>query len=104
MGAKKLDNTILVRVLDYDTGMSQEILEKLFTPNHVTTILKVREKQNKGAGIGLLLVKGCVEKIGGEVCAESMEREGTSFYFTLPIEKPDMKADHYIPIELDKSA
>lgn len=41
-------------------------------------------KEDKGAGIGLLLVKGFVEKNGGEICAESIEGQGTTFYFTLP--------------------
>ena len=43
---------------------------------------------NKGAGIGLLLVKGFLEKNGGEIWVESAIGEGSSFYFTLPIEKP----------------
>lgn len=104
VGAKKIENMILVRVQDYGIGMSQEILEKLFTPHHVTALLKVKEEQNKGAGIGLLLVKGFVERIGGEVCAESSESEGTSFYFTLPIAKPVEKTDHTDYMEFGKRA
>ena len=46
-------------------------------------------KDNKGAGIGLLLVKGFLEKNGGKIWVESVEGSGSSFYFTLPIAKPN---------------
>jgi len=46
-------------------------------------------KENKGAGIGLLLVKGFLEKNGGKIWAESIEGKGSSFYFTLPAKEPD---------------
>ena len=50
-------------------------------------VLAHARKENKGAGIGLLLIKGFVDKNGGEICVESIEGEGTSFYFTLLTEK-----------------
>lgn len=85
--AKKLENMILVLVKDYGTGMSQEIVEKLFTPQ-MSDFMKDNQEQETGAGIGLLLVKGFLEKIGGEICVESKEKEGSSFYFTLPTGQP----------------
>ena len=84
--AKKKDNMIIVRVMDIGIGMSKETQEKLFTPQ-ISSLSKAR-KENKGAGIGLLLVKGFLEKNGGEIWVQSVEGEGSSFYFTLPIEKP----------------
>ena len=76
---------ILVSVKDNGTGMSKEIQEKIFKAQ-VANISKI-VNDYKGAGIGLLLVKGFVEKNGGEVCFESAENEGSFFYFTLPVEK-----------------
>jgi PAS domain S-box-containing protein len=84
--AKCKDDKIIVEVKDTGVGMSKEIMEKLFTPQMKT--LSESRKNNKGAGIGLLLVKGFLEKSGGEIWVESIEGEGSSFYFTLPIEKP----------------
>lgn len=83
VSAKKFENMILVLVKDYGAGMSKEVVEKLFTA-HMTDIIKIKDEQGNGAGIGLLLVKSFLEKIGGEICVESTESEGSSFYFTLP--------------------
>jgi signal transduction histidine kinase len=81
--------------------MSKEIQEKLFTPQ-VNFLSKVRQG-NKGGGIGLLLAKGFLEKNGGEIWVESVEGEGSSFYFTLPVNKPSDKIDSVKKIEFDKS-
>ena len=84
--AKSKEDKIIIQVKDTGVGMSQDIIKKLFTPQ-MKTLLETRKK-DKGAGIGLLLVKGFLEKNGGEIWVESIEGEGSSFYFTLPIEKP----------------
>jgi two-component system CheB/CheR fusion protein len=47
------------------------------------TLSKAR-RDNKGAGIGLLLVKSFLEKSGGEIWVESVVGSGSSFYITLP--------------------
>lgn len=83
---KTKDDKLIVEIKDSGIGMTQEIQEKLFSPQ-ASSLSKVRE-EDKGAGIGLLLVKGFLEKNGGEIWVESIVGEGSSFYFTLPIEKP----------------
>jgi len=89
VSAKSKDDKIIVQVKDTGVGMSKEIMESLFKPQMKS--LSDARKKNKGAGIGLLLVKGFLEKNGGEIWVESIEGEGSSFYFTLPIEKPIYK-------------
>jgi PAS domain S-box-containing protein len=98
IGAKTKKDKVIIEIKDTGNGMSKEILEKLFTPQ-LNTLLKARENK-KGAGIGLLLVKGFLEKNTGEIWVESSEGIGTSFYFTLPIEKPSDKTDDTNKIEL----
>lgn len=86
VSAKKKEDKIIIEIKDTGTGMSKDIKEKLFT-SHVYSISK-EKNENKGAGIGLLLVKGFLEKNSGEIWVESEEGKGSSFYFTLPINKP----------------
>jgi len=101
ISAHAKDDKIIVQVKDTGTGMSEEIMKKLFTPQ--MKVLSEARKLNKGAGIGLLLVKGFLEKNGGEIWVESVEGEGSSFYFTLPIEKPLHKTDSSDEIMFDES-
>jgi signal transduction histidine kinase len=49
------------------------------------------------------LVKGFLEKNGGEIWVESVEGEGSSFYFTLPVDKPHFKIGNSDEIVFDES-
>ena len=98
VSAEPKEDKMIIEVKDTGKGMSKEILEKLFTPQ-LNALLKTRENK-KGAGIGLLLVKGFLEKNGGEIWIESSEGVGSSFYFTLPIDKPSDNIDNSSKIEL----
>ena len=100
--AKRKEDKIIVEIKDNGIGMSKEIQEKLFTPQ-MNSLSKAR-KENKGAGIGLLLVKGFLEKNSGEIWVESVEGEGSSFYFTLPVNKPADKIDSLEAVKFDESA
>lgn len=91
---------VIIQIKDSGIGMSKEVQSKLFTPQ-MSTLSKAR-KDNKGAGIGLLLVKGFLEKNDGEIWVESIEGIGSSFYFTLPIEEPLYKIDSSDKIEFDE--
>jgi two-component system CheB/CheR fusion protein len=88
ISAKTIDEKIVVQIKDSGVGMSKEILDQLFTPQ--TNVLSLARKENKGAGIGLLLVKGFLQKNGGEIWVESTEGVGSSFYFTLPVKKKEV--------------
>ena len=95
--AKRKEDKIIIEIKDTGVGMTREIQEKLFSPQ-INSLTKAREI-DKGAGIGLLLVKGFLEKNGGEIWVESVVGEGSSFYFTLPIEKPMSLTDNLARID-----
>jgi PAS domain S-box-containing protein len=81
--AKRKEDKLIIEIKDTGVGMSKEMQKKLFTPQ-MDSLSKERQ-DNKGAGIGLLLAKGFLEKNGGTIWVESVEGVGSSFYFTLPI-------------------
>ncbi len=102
VSAKRNDHLIIVQIKDNGIGMSKKIQERLFKPQ-IKDLSEAR-KENKGAGIGLLLVKGFLEKHDGEIWVESVEGEGSSFYFTLPINKPEFKIESAEAIQFDPNA
>ena len=83
------EDQVMVKVKDTGVGMSKDKLDKLFKPQ-LKTLAQAR-KEDKGAGIGLLLVKGFVEKNDGKIWVESVEGQGTTFYFTLPVNESSKK-------------
>ncbi|HET6558162.1 MAG TPA: PAS domain-containing sensor histidine kinase [Prolixibacteraceae bacterium] len=83
---------VMVKVKDTGIGMTKEKMGKLFKPQ-VKTLAQAR-KEDKGAGIGLLLVKGFVERNDGQIWVESVEGQGTTFFFTLPVPKSSKKNVH----------
>lgn len=82
LSAKRSDDKIIVEIKDTGIGMSNEKQVNLFTPQ--IEKLSIARKENKGAGIGLLLVKGFIEKHGGTIWVESEVGRGSDFKFTLP--------------------
>jgi PAS domain S-box-containing protein len=86
VSSKRKENNIIIEIKDTGIGIKKEIKDKLFTPQ-ITTISDTWKK-DKETGIELLLSKGFIEKNRGEIWVESVEDEGSSFYFTLPADKP----------------
>jgi PAS domain S-box-containing protein len=80
------EEKVIVEIKDTGVGMSSEMQEKLFTPQMAS--LSIDMQNNKGAGIGLLLVKGFLKKNNGEIWVESQKGQGSTFYFSLPKNKP----------------
>ena len=74
---------VMVSVRDTGIGMSNKILSGLFRIDE-----QVSRKGTAGessSGLGLLLCKEFVEKQGGTIQAESQEKNGSIFRFTIPL-------------------
>ena len=81
--ATRDDSMIQIKVEDNGLGMAPEDQRKLFSKFFRSADDKVREAP--GTGLGLSITKNLIELQGGKIWFESVYREGTSFYFTVPI-------------------
>ena len=76
----KGNDEVIISIKDSGTGIHPEILPRLFT--------KFATKSDSGTGLGLFISKGVVEAHGGKIWAENNSNgKGTTFCFTLPLEK-----------------
>ncbi|MFZ4564011.1 MAG: response regulator, partial [Bacteroidales bacterium] len=69
-------------VKDSGMGISKDRQEAIFERFIQADISNKRAYD--GAGLGLSIAKGYVEMLGGKIRVESQERQGSTFYFTIP--------------------
>lgn len=78
-------NDILIEVHDSGWGIpayaQDQIFSKFFRGQNII------KRETTGTGLGLYLVKGLVDVLGGKIWFTSKEEVGTSFFFTLPRSK-----------------
>jgi ligand-binding sensor domain-containing protein/signal transduction histidine kinase len=79
-------NHYQVIIRDEGIGISAENMEKLFRIDK--KIKTLGTDGEKGTGLGLIICKEFIEKNSGEIHVESIEGKGSTFYFTLPKQKP----------------
>lgn len=80
--AEERPEEMLFSVKDTGVGIPQCRLETIFQSDHATSTSGTHNE--KGTGLGLTLCKEFIEKHGGKIWAESREKEGSTFYFSLP--------------------
>lgn len=85
------DNMISIHVSD--TGIGIPMSEKKHIFQSFYRASNAVNSQEKGSGLGLMLTKQLVEKMGGSLSFESEEGKGTTFSFTLPVAEAAVSAD-----------
>lgn len=75
---------ILFSIKDTGIGIPQDKMSQIFEP--FTQLELTISRKRDGVGLGLAISKKLVEIMGGEIWAESIPGEGTTFYFTIHAE------------------
>jgi two-component system sensor histidine kinase VicK len=78
--ARKTD--VLISVSDSGWGIplysQDQVFSKFFRAHNIVN------RETSGIGLGLYLVKGLLDAIGGHIWFDSEEGKGTTFFITLP--------------------
>ncbi len=84
INSEKKNNKLIFCIKDNGVGMTSEQVTKVLSRVFYTTS---GTKEEKGTGLGILLCDEFVRKNGGEFWIESKLGNGSSFYFSLPLQK-----------------
>jgi PAS domain S-box-containing protein len=85
--AQQDGDELVFSVHDRGPGIAQADQIRLFEKFY-----RIRKKEHdgtKGSGLGLAIVKSIVERHGGRVWLKSEEGKGSSFYFSIPLNRMD---------------
>ncbi|MBS1532725.1 MAG: hybrid sensor histidine kinase/response regulator, partial [Bacteroidetes bacterium] len=81
VSSQTLNSMIEVSVEDTGVGMSNDVRQRLMENFDISI---PGTNQEKGSGLGLLLVKDFVAQHGGSIAVDSEPGKGTRFRFTIP--------------------
>jgi two-component system sensor histidine kinase KdpD len=81
--ARRTGPRVVVRVVDQGPGIKPADLERIFEPFYRGP--QANGQQWTGSGLGLAIARGFVEANGGQISAESLPGQGTSFVVALPV-------------------
>lgn len=88
--AIKDKNKITFFVKDTGIGISKEYQKMIFTSFKQVDDSITRDYE--GAGLGLAICAGLLERMGGRIWVESEKTKGSTFYFELPLNTNDEKS------------
>jgi len=85
LGAWVHDRDVIFRVRDTGVGISPRDQKRIFERFYKAD----RSRTGGGTGLGLSICRHMVEAHSGEIWVESVEGEGSSFFFRIPIASPN---------------
>jgi PAS domain S-box-containing protein len=83
------EKTIEFYVKDTGIGIPPDKLSTIFEPFRQAE--ESLSRKYRGTGLGLAIAKNYVKLLGGEMSVESKVNFGSTFYFSIPFEKPEEK-------------
>ena len=96
----ELEIFLLFSIKDTGIGMSPEQQQKLFSSYSQADSSTTRKYG--GTGLGLVISRNIIRLMHGEIWMESQENIGTTFYFTLRLQKTSSEDPEYRILENDK--
>jgi len=77
---------LIIAIRDSGKGILKENLEKIFDPFFTTKDVTRNTDKNviRGSGLGLFIVRECIQRMGGRIEVESEVGKGTSFFVIFP--------------------
>lgn len=92
--SRKLERELEIDITDRGCGIPRKHLDKIFEQFY--RVEKDRAEKAAGRGLGLAIARHIVESHGGTIGVRSSKGEGSTFYFTLPL-------DTIYPIDKEES-
>lgn len=71
------DEKVVMKVSDNGSGISEDMIEKVFVPNFTT--------KNSGTGLGLAISKNIIDAFKGKIYFKTELDKGTDFFVELPL-------------------
>lgn len=81
LSATANENAVTFAIHDTGVGISPEVLPRIFERFYKVD----RSRSSGGTGLGLSIARHIIESHGGRIWAESKPGEGSTFFFTLPL-------------------
>jgi signal transduction histidine kinase/CheY-like chemotaxis protein len=94
LGYQIKDNNAVIYVKDSGIGIPADKLELVF--QRFRQVDDSNTRTFGGAGLGLTITKNLVEALGGKIWVESKEKNGSEFYFTIPLTNSGINADNHL--------
>lgn len=79
----RVDDKLKISVIDHGQGIPTEFRQRIF--RKFAQVDSSDTRRRDGTGLGLSITKVIVERFGGKIDYQSVEGQGSTFYFTLPI-------------------
>ncbi len=95
------DGKVLTRVSDNGPGIPEEDLQYLF--NEYFRGTRADGRRDAGTGLGLSIAKYLVERHGGSIGVQSVEGQGATFTFALPVPSDNELEGHVYDMAVEKN-